>query len=331
MHKLSPMLRRVLALAVPAAFVLAATAAPAAQPAYPSKPIRFLVPFTPGGSQDIIARLVGQKVADRSGQQVVIDNRPGAAGLIAAELTANAPKDGYTIFMATAGPVTIAPSLHAKLNYAPARDFAAVIHLVDTPMALVASNGLPAKSVADFVALAKAKPGAYNYASVGNGSISHLTMELFKQQAGVSIMHIPYKGAAPAFLDLISGQVPLMFITTASAQSYVSAGKARILAIAARKRTTSFPSIPTLTQAGIPGLEVPVWAGVLTAAGTPKTAVDWLHREMSAVLQQADTRERLDKLGSDVVGEGPKAFDVLLKADLARWAALVKTANIRLD
>lgn len=299
--------------------------------AYPSKPVRFLVPFTPGGSQDIIARLVGQKVGERSGQQVVIDNRAGAAGLIAAELTAHAPKDGYTIFMATAGPVTIAPSLHAKLNYVPARDFAGVTHLVDTPMALVVSNGLQAKSVAELVALARGKPGAYNYASVGNGSISHLTMELFKQQTGTSLTHIPYKGAAPAFLDLIAGQVPLMFITTASAQSYVSAGKARILAIAARRRTASFPGIPTLTQAGIPGLEVPVWAGVLTASGTPKSAIDWLHREMSAALQQSDIRDRLEKLGSDVVGEGPQAFDALLKADLARWSGVVRTAGIRLD
>lgn len=309
----------------------AATPGIAGAQAYPSKPIRYIVPFTPGGSQDIIARLVGQKLSERSGQQVVIDNRAGAAGLIAAELTAHAPKDGYTIFMATAGPVTIAPSLHAKLNYVPARDFAGVIHLVDTPMALVASNGLPAKTVTDLVALAKARPGSFNYASVGNGSISHLTMELFKQQTGVNMVHVPYKGAAPAFLDLISGQVPLMFITTASAQSYVSAGKARILAIAARKRTSSLPNVPTLTQAGVPGLEVPVWAGVLTAAGTPKTAIDWLYREMHAVLQTAETRERLERLGSDVAGDGPQAFDALLKADLARWAKVVKTANIRLD
>lgn len=318
-------------LSVAAVFCAAAALPVAAAQSYPAKPLRFIVPFTPGGSQDIIARLVGQKVGERAGQQVVIDNRPGAAGLIAAEMTAHAPRDGYTIFMATAGPVTIAPSLHAKLNYAPARDFAGVIHLVDTPMALVATNGLPAKTVADLVALTKAKPGGYNYASVGNGSISHLTMELFKLQAGISLVHIPYKGAAPAFLDLVSGQVPLMFITTASAQSYVSAGKARILAIAARKRSASLPNVPTLTQAGIAGLEVPVWAGVLTAAGSPKTAIDWLHREMAAVLAQPDTRERLEKLGSDIVSEGPQAFDALLKADLARWAKVVKTANIRLN
>lgn len=299
--------------------------------AYPSKPIRYIVPFTPGGSQDIIARLVGQKVTEHSGQQVVIDNRVGAAGLIAAEMAAHAPKDGYTIFMATAGPVTIAPSLHKKLNYAPARDFATVIHLVDTPMALVASNSLTAKTVADLVTLARAKPGGTNYASVGNGSISHLTMELFKQQAGVNMVQVPYKGAAPAFLDLISGQVQLMFITTASAQSYVSAGKARVLAIAARKRIKLLPDVPTLTQAGIPGLEVPVWAGVLTVAGTPKPAIDWLYREMRAALQQPETRDRLDRLGSDIVGDGPQPFDALLKTDLTRWAKVIKTANIRLD
>ena len=299
--------------------------------AYPAKPIRFVVPFTPGGSQDIIARLVGQKLSDRVGQQVVIDNRGGAAGLIAAEIAAHAPPDGHTIFMATAGPVTIAPSLHKKLNYAPAKDFAAVIHMVDTPMALVASSGLPAKSVAELVTLAKSKSGGLYYASVGNGSISHLTMELFKQQAGVDLVHVPYKGAAPAFIDLIAGQVPLMFITTASAQPHVSAGKVRVLAVAARKRAATLPNVPTLTQAGIKGLEVPVWAGILTAARTPAPAINRLYREVHEVLQLPDVRGRLDQLGAGVVGDGPQPFDALLKTDLARWAKVIKTADIKLD
>jgi tripartite-type tricarboxylate transporter receptor subunit TctC len=297
--------------------------------AYPNKPVRFIVPFTPGGSQDVIARLVGQKLGERMGQQVVIDNRSGAAGVIAAELTARAAPDGYTLFMATAGPVTIAPSLRQKLGYDPLRDLTAVVHLVDTPMALVVSNALPARSVADLIALAKSRPRAFNYGSTGNGSISHLTMELFKMQTGTDLVHIPYKGAAPAFTDLIAGEVPLMFVTTASAHPYVESGKARVLAIAARKRTASMPAIPTLTEAGVSGLEVPVWAGILTTAGTPKAIVDRLYQESAAVLKLPEIRDRLAQLGSDVVGDGPAQFAALLKTDLARWAKVVKAANIR--
>ncbi len=298
---------------------------------YPTKPIRFIVPFTPGGSQDVIARLVGQKVVERVGQQVVIDNRTGAAGLIAAELTARAAPDGYTLFMATAGPVTIAQSLQPKLAYQPTKDFAPVIHLVDTPMALIAANALPAKSVTELLTLAKAKPGSLNYASVGNGSISHLTMELFKQQTAISMTHVPYKGAVPAFVDLSSGQVQTMFITTAAAHPHVVAGRARVLAVAARKRVASFSSTPTLGEAGVLGLEVPVWAGVLTTQGVAKPVIDLLYKEMLATLQLPDVRQRLDQLGSEIVGDNPQAFASVLAADFARWAKVIKAANLKLD
>lgn len=304
--------------------VLAATA-------YPNKPIRFIVPFTPGGSQDVIARLVGQKVAERLGHQMVIDNRTGAAGLIAAELTARAAPDGYTIFMATAGPVTIAHSLQLKLGYQPMKDFAPVIHLVDTPMALIAANSLTAKSVAEVVSLAKSRPGNLNYASVGNGSISHLTMELFKQHTGINIVHVPYKGAVPAFVDLSGGQVQLMFITTAAAHPHVVAGRARVLAVASRKRVATFSSTPTLTESGISGLEVPVWAGVLTTTGTSNVIIDLLYKEMHAALQLPDVRQRLGQLGSEIVGDGPQPFASLLAADFTRWAKVIKGANLKLD
>ncbi len=300
-------------------------------PAYPTKPIRFVVPFTPGGSQDIIARLVGQKLGEKLGQQVVVDNRSGAAGLIAADLTAKATPDGHTIFMATAGPVTIAPSLHKKLSYDPLKELAPVIQLVETPMALIASNALPAKSVAEVIALARNKPGQLNYASVGNGSISHLSMELFKSQTGINVVHVPYKGAAPAFLDLIGGQVPLMFITTASAYTYTAAGKARALAVAAKKRSGMMPDVPTMSEAGVKTFEVPVWAGILTTAGTPKSAIDRLYRETDAVLKLADVQSKLAQLGSDVVGSPPQEFGALLKADLARWAKVIKAANVKID
>ena len=312
--------------------VCACVAFPAlAAMAYPSKPIRFIVPFTPGGSQDVIARLIGQKVADRLGQQMVIDNRTGAAGLIAAELTARAAPDGYTIFMATAGPVTIAHSLQPKLSYQPMKDFAPVIHLVDTPMALIAANSLTAKSVAEVVSLAKSRPGNLNYASVGNGSISHLTMELFKQHTGLNIVHVPYKGAVPAFVDLSGGQVQLMFITTAAAHPHVVAGRARVLAVASRKRVATFSSTPTLTESGISGLEVPVWAGVLTTTGISNAIIDLLYKEMHAALQLPDVRQRLGQLGSEIVGDGPQLFAGLLAADFTRWAKVIKGANLKLD
>ena len=190
---------------------------------YPAKPIRFVVPFTPGGSQDVIGRLFAQKVSDSMGHQVVVDNRGGAAGLIAAELVAKAPPDGYTIFLVTGGPISLAPALHAKLPYDPLKDFVHITQLVDTPMALIVTTSLPVKSVADLIALAKAKP--LNYASTGNGSISHLTMEALKLATGTHMTHVPYKGAAPAFIDMLSGQVSLMFTSTASAAPYTSGGK----------------------------------------------------------------------------------------------------------
>ncbi len=320
-------------LATRALVVTTSVAICAAAPAqsYPVKPIRFISPFLPGGSQDVIARIVGGKLAERVSQQVVVDNRSGAAGIIAAELTARAPPDGYTIMMVTAGPITIAPNLNRKLAYEPLRDLAPVTQLVETPMALIASLLLPAKSVSDAIALAKGKPGGINYASVGSGSISHLTMELFKTHTGTDMTHVPYKGAVPAFTDLIGGQVSLLFITTASAQPFAASGKVRVLAVAAKKRSAMMPDVPTMTDAGVKDFDVPVWAGVATTAGTPAAVIDRLYRELHAVLQLPDVRERLAQLGSDIVGSTPAQFGALLKDDLARWAKVIKTAHVRID
>ena len=323
------MLRPLLLLALAAGCIQipAATAAD-----YPTKSIRFISPFLPGGSQDVIARIVGGKLAERVGQQVVVDNRSGAAGIIAAELTAKAPPDGYTILMVTAGPITIAPSLNRKLSFDPMKDLAPVSQLVETPMALVASPSFPAKSVGEAIALAKAKAGQINYASVGSGSISHLTMELFKTHTGTDMTHVPYKGAVPAFTDLVGGQVSLLFITTASAQPFVTSGKVRMLAVAAaKKRSTMMSDIPTMNEAGVKDFEVPVWAGVCTTTGTPATVIDKLYREMHAVLQLPEIRDRLAQLGSEVVGSTPTQFAALLNADLARWAKVIKTAHVTVD
>jgi tripartite-type tricarboxylate transporter receptor subunit TctC len=298
---------------------------------YPNKSIRFISPFLPGGSQDVIARIVGSKLAERVGQQVVVDNRSGAAGIIAAELTAKAPPDGYTILMVTAGPITIAPNLNRKMSFDPLRDLAPVSQLVETPMALVASPSFAAKSVGEAIALARTRAGQINYASVGSGSISHLTMELFKTHTGTDMTHVPYKGAVPAFTDLVGGQVSLLFITTASAQPFVASGKVRMLAVAAKKRSGMMPDVPTMNEAGVKDFEVPVWAGVSTTGGTPAAVIEKLYREMHAVLQLPDIRERLAQLGSEVVGSTPAQFAGLLKNDLARWGKVVKTAHVQVD
>ncbi len=296
---------------------------------YPAKPIRFVVPFTPGGSQDVIGRLFAQKVSDSMGHQVVVDNRGGAAGLIAAELVAKAPPDGYTIFLVTGGPISLAPALHAKLPYDPLKDFVHITQLVDTPMALIVTTSLPVKSVADLIALAKAKP--LNYASTGNGSISHLTMEALKLATGTHMTHVPYKGAAPAFIDMLSGQVSLMFTSTASAAPYTSGGKLRALAVASRKRTAMMPDAPTLIEAGIKNFESTVWVGVSATGGTPQLIVMRLHDEFVRALKAPDLTERLAALGADPVGSTPEQFAALIREDIARWAKVVKASGVHLD
>ena len=313
-----------------AAALLTAAGAWAAQPApYPSKPVRFVVPFAPGGSQDVIARLFAQKLTESLGQQVVTDNRGGAAGLIAAELVARAPKDGYTMLLASAAQISIAPALHAKLAYNPAKDFAAVGQIVDQPMSLVVNPALPAKSVAELVAVAKAR--SLNYGSTGNGSISHLTMEAFKQATGLNAVHVPYKGAAPAMIDLLAGQVQLIFTSTASAVPYTSTGKARMLAVASKKRVPSLPDVPTLMEAGVRDFVSTVWIGVLLPAGTPDVVVARLNADLMKAVAQPDLRERLGALGAEPAGSSPAEFAALIRDDIARWARVVKASGVRLD
>ncbi len=296
---------------------------------YPTKPIRFVVPFTPGGSQDVIARLFAQKITDTLGQQIVVDNRGGAAGLIAAELVAKAPRDGYTVLLVTGGPISLAPALHPKLAYDPVKDFAYITQLVDTPMALVVTSALPVRSVAELIALAKAKP--LNYASTGNGSISHLTMEALKHATGMAATHVPYKGAAPAFIDMLAGQVSLMFTATASAAPYTSSGTLRMLAVASRKRTAMMPDVPTLIESGIRDFESTVWVGVAATGGTSQTIVKKLHDEFVRALAAPDLKGRLAALGAGSVGSSPEEFSALIKRDIARWAQVVKTSGVRLD
>jgi tripartite-type tricarboxylate transporter receptor subunit TctC len=313
------------------AAVLAASAFAGAAGAqqYPSKPIRFIVPFTPGGSQDVIARIFAQKLSESLGQQVVVDNRGGAAGLIAAETVARAPKDGYTMLLATGGQISLAPALHSRLAYDPVKDFASVGQIADQAMSLIVNNGVPAKSVAELVAYAKGK--SLNYASTGNGTISHLTMEALKQVSGINAAHVPYKGAGPAFIDLLAGQVQMMITGVPSAQPFVANGKARMLAVASRKRSPVFPDVPTLIESGYKDFVSTVWIGVLVPAGTPEPIVKKLNAAFLNALKQPDLLERLAAVGAEPAGSTPAEFDAVIKADIARWAKVVKATGVKLD
>jgi tripartite-type tricarboxylate transporter receptor subunit TctC len=299
--------------------------------AWPTKPIRMIIPFPPGGTTDILGRVAAQKMGEALGQQVVPDNRPGAAGNIGTELAAKAPPDGYTLLTAPGSTLTIHPSLYAKLPFDPLKDFAPVTVLAAVPNALVVHPSLPARNVKELIALAKSKPGQLNYASTGAGQSTHLSMELFKTMAGLKITHVPYKGSAPAVTDLLGGHVSLMFDNMPSALPHVKAGKLRALAVSTLKRSPVAPEIPTVAESGLPGFEVSVWFAVLAPAATPKAIVDRLNQILVKALQAPDVRERLLTQGAEPVGNTPEQFTDLMKRDLVKWAKVVKAADIRLD
>jgi tripartite-type tricarboxylate transporter receptor subunit TctC len=299
--------------------------------AWPTKPVRMIIPFPPGGTTDILARVAAQKLSEALGQQVVPDNRAGAAGNIGTELVAKAPPDGYTLVTAPGSTLTIHPSLYAKLGFDPLRDFAPVTILAAVPNLLVVHPSLPARNVKELIALAKAKPGQLNYASTGAGQSTHLSMELFKTMAGVKITHVPYKGSAPAVTDLLGGHVSLMFDNMPSALPHVKAGKLRGLAVSSVKRSPSAPDIPTVAESALPGFEVSVWFAVLAPAATPKPIVERLNQVLVKALQAPDVRERLASQGAEPIGNTPEQFTQQMKRDLAKWAKVVKDADIRLD
>ena len=301
----------------------------AAQP-YPSKPIRLLIPFTPGGSQDVIGRLLAQKMSEAIGQPVVVENKPGAGGLIATQEEARAPADGYTLLLSTGAQMAIEPALNAKAAYDPIKDFVHVIHLGDAPLVLLAVPSLPARDVKEVVAMSKAKPGSINTASTGNGTYTHLTLELFKAASGADLTHVPYKGAAPAFNDLMGGQVQTMFTTTASAQPYTSSQKLRALAVTSTRRSPMMPDVPTFAELGVP-LDVSVWIGIAAPAGTPAAVVERLNGEFNKALAAPDVRSKLAALGVDPVGGTSAQMTQYVRSDAERWAKIVKAANVKLE
>jgi len=301
-----------------------------AQSDYPHKPIRIVVPVAPGGGTDFTARLIGQKLAEAWGQSVIVDNRPGAAGNLGVEIVSKAQPDGYTLVM----PITsfsINPSLYAKLPFDTVRDFAPVVLAASAPLLLVINPGVPAQSVKDLVALAKAKPGAMNYANSGSGTTAHLAGELFKRMAGVDIVSIAYKGGGPAVIDLIAGQVQIYFSTIPAALQQVKAGRLRALAVTSTKRVPELPDMPTVSESGLPGFEVVGWFGLFAPAGTPKPAIARLNTEIVRILNAPESRERLSGHGLIPGGGTPDELGRFLQAEIAKWRKLIKETGIRVE
>ncbi|MGZ8201641.1 MAG: Bug family tripartite tricarboxylate transporter substrate binding protein [Burkholderiales bacterium] len=303
----------------------------AGEQSYPVKPVRMVIPFPPGGTTDILGRIASQKLSEALGQQVVPDNRSGASGNIGTEQVAKAPPDGYTLLTAPGSTLTIHPSLYAKLGFDPLRDFAPVTILAGVPNLLVVHPSLPVRNVKELIALAKSKPDQLNYASTGAGQSTHLSMELFKNMAGVKIVHVPYKGSAPAVTDLLGGHVPMMFDNMPSALPHVKAGKLRALGVSTSKRSPTAPDVPTVAESGLPDFDVTVWFAVLAPAATPRDIVTRLNRVLVKALQGADVREKLASQGAEPIGNTSEQFTGQMKADLAKWAKVVKAANIKLD
>jgi tripartite-type tricarboxylate transporter receptor subunit TctC len=322
--------RAILLTCVAAALAPSGTASAQAVGVYPNKPIRFIVGFPPGGATEFIARLVGQKLTQSMGQQVIVDNRPGAAGNLGIELAARAAPDGYTLLL-VAPNITISPSLYKKLAYDPVRDFAPVARVAAVPMVIVTPGNLPAPTLKDFIALAKAKPGALNYASSGVGTSLHLAAELFKLQAGVNLVHVAYKGSSLAMNDVISGQVHTLFIGIPAPAPHIKTGRLRGLAVIAPQRSATLPDVPTAAEAGMPNLEVTTWYGIFAPAGTPRAIVTKLNDEINQAMQAADVKEKLAAQSTDAIVGTPEAFGAYVKNEIAKWSDVVRRAGIRAD
>ena len=310
---------------------LALVAALASAQTYPTKPIRLVVPFPPGGATDILARDVAQKLTEAWGQSVIVDNRPGAGGNIGSELVAKSAPDGYTLEMGTVGTHAINASLYAKMPYDHVKDFTPVILVAGVPNVLVVNPALPANSVAELIAYAKANPGKLNFASSGNGTSIHLSGELFKVMAGVQITHIPYKGSAPALQDLLGGQVQMMFDNLPPSLPQIKAGKLRALAVTSLTRAPALPDVPTLAESGLPGFEASSWFGILAPAGTPAPIVAKLNAEIAKWLATPEAKEKLAKQGANAAGGTPDDFAKHIAAETAKWAKVVKDSGAKID
>ncbi len=301
----------------------------AAAQGYPAKPIRLIVPFAPGGGVDFAAPLVGQKPSAAFQQGVVADNRAGAGGVIGTELAAKAPPDGYTLLLGSAGPLAILPGMAGRLPYEPLRDFAPVALVSSLPFLFVVQPSLPVKSFSDLLRQARARPGQLNYATAGNGSTTHLATELLKSMAQIDLVHVPYKGVAPALADLLGGQVQLMAGDPATLMPQIKSGRLRALAVTGAKRSALAPELPTVAEAGVPGYEASGWFGVLAPAATSREIVAQLNRTIVAAMQTPDARERLAALGGEIGGGTPAEFAARMREDLAKWGRLSRALGLQ--
>jgi tripartite-type tricarboxylate transporter receptor subunit TctC len=313
------------------AALLAVFAQNAFAQAYPTHSIRLVVPFPAGGTTDILARAAAQKLSESLGQAVVVDNRPGAAGNIGADLVAKSAPDGYTLLMGTVGTHAINPGLYAKMPYDHVKDFVPVVLVAGVPNVLAVYPAFPVNSVAELIALAKSKPGTINFASSGSGTSIHLSGELFKTMAGVDMTHIPYKGSSPALTDLMGGQVQIMFDNLPSSLPLIKAGKLRAIAVTSLKRAPALPDVPTISESGLPGFEASSWFGVLAPAGTPAPIVAKLNADVNKWLQSPEAREQLLAQGANAAGGTPEQFAAHIRAETEKWAKVVKASGAKAD
>ena len=312
------------------AALLALFVAPSAAQTYPDRPLRLIVPYAPGGGTDLTSRLIARRLTENFRQQVIVDNRAGGAGNIGCEIAARSAPDGYTLL--TAGiSFSINVSIFARLNYDPVRDFDPVSLVATVPLVVVVNPAVPATSIRELIALAKAKPGTLNYASGGTGTANHIAGELFKYMTGTDIVHVPYKGGGPALADVIGGQVQLLFNTMTSTVGFMNSGKLRALAVTGAKRSPGVPNLPTVAEAGVPGFDVGAWFGIVVPRGTPRPLVNKLNGEIVRITRQPEAREQFAAQGAEAVGSTPEEFGRHLRTEIDKWAKVAKAAGMRAD
>lgn len=319
-------------LALVAAAVMAVAAAPASAQSWPSRPIKLVIPFPAGGATDIVGRTIAQKLSASLGQNVVVENRPGAGGTIGADQVAKAAPDGYTILMATSSTHSIGPLINPKIPYDPFKDFAPVAHVASAPSVLVVGGSSPVKSATELIDLLKKSPGKYNFGSSGIGTYPHLAAEMFKWRAGnLFVVHIPYRGTGLVIPDLVSGQITFLMDSIISAQSHIQDGRIKPLAVSGAVRSKSLPNVPTFKEIGVTGMEISNWFGVFAPAGTPADVVQRLNRELNAIVRQPDVVDRFDRVGAEPATGTPEQFAKLYRTESENWQAVIKRANIKLD
>jgi tripartite-type tricarboxylate transporter receptor subunit TctC len=322
--KAATLIRHTVAAALFAAHALALAEA------YPAKPVKVVIPYPPGGPTDILGRIVAQGLAAKFGQPFIVENKPGASGIIGSDLVAKAPPDGYTLLIAASLHI-INPSLYTKMPFDPIKDFAGVSQIADVPLVLVVNQQNPAKSVKDLVAHARANPDKVSFASNSNGAAPHLAGEAFNMATGMKILHVPYKGSAPALTDLVGGHVTFMFDSLASANAFIQIGSLRPLAVTTTRRVGSLPNVPTMTEAGVPGYEISTWYGVWAPANTPKDILNKLSTEIANIVKEAETAKRIAGMGSIPVGSRPDDFDAYSRSEQVKFAKIVKESGAKLD